>query len=229
MAPEQFVNAKTAGVLCDIYSLGATLYNTLTGKVPFTAKTPMAILGKKMKGDYSPVRTLVPEVCKRVDSAIAAALSPDPNRRPRTCLEFFKLLTARDTLDAGPLRTISQPVSSTAPKKGANRRAFIRFPLEVGSCGVVDTGVHGESGFEESWPVLVRDVSAEGIGILLARRFETGTVLSVELGMGRDLPFHQLSCRVVRVMADRTGHWVHGCKFDSPLSPNDVKNLLKYA
>ena len=128
MAPEQFVNAKTAGTLCDIYSLGATLYNALTGAVPFTAKTPVAILNKKMKGDYKPVRSLVSGVSERVEAAIASCLSPDPARRPPTCLAFFKILTARDRAEAGPLRTISQPLAAAMPEKNANRRACLRFP-----------------------------------------------------------------------------------------------------
>src|SRR5579884_2921850 len=38
IAPEQFCDAKNAGVRCDVYSAGATLYMMVTGKVPFEAR-----------------------------------------------------------------------------------------------------------------------------------------------------------------------------------------------
>jgi serine/threonine protein kinase len=51
MAPEQFDNAKHADPRFDIYSLGATLYVTVTGYVPFRAPTPLAVLKKKYAHD----------------------------------------------------------------------------------------------------------------------------------------------------------------------------------
>ena len=40
MAPEQFADAKNVDHRCDVYSVGATLYNALTGLLPFDAKRP---------------------------------------------------------------------------------------------------------------------------------------------------------------------------------------------
>ncbi|HSQ57347.1 MAG TPA: serine/threonine-protein kinase, partial [Gemmata sp.] len=76
MAPEQFASAKTATVRCDVYSLGATLYNALTGELPFRAKFGLAILANKEK-DPPSVRKLVPEISHRVDDAIRCALQKD--------------------------------------------------------------------------------------------------------------------------------------------------------
>ena len=100
MAPEQFASAKTATVRCDVYSLGATLYNALTGELPFDAAFGLAILGNKEK-DPPSVRKVVPEVSKRVDEAIRQALDKNPSKRPESCLDFFRLLTARSRFDDG--------------------------------------------------------------------------------------------------------------------------------
>ena len=44
MSPEQFRNAKNANALCDIYSLGATLYQMVTGELPFKGTDTVSML-----------------------------------------------------------------------------------------------------------------------------------------------------------------------------------------
>jgi serine/threonine protein kinase len=220
MAPEQFADAKNVGPRCDIYSLAATLYNALTGTLPFHAKVPVAILSNKEMMRLPTVRSIVPTISPQVDNAIFAALNPKPDGRPATCLEFFKLLTSRtpfEKLKGAPALTYD----------GQDRRVTTRYSLRVGGCAVVDLNIHG--GEEEQWPLVVRDVSAQGIGILLARRFEPGTELTVEGAAGPEGKVERLPARVVRVEAERAGHWIHGCLFANPLADEQLKSLLKFA
>jgi serine/threonine protein kinase len=221
MAPEQFADAKTAGVRCDVYSLGATLYSAVTGRLPFEAKAAMAILAQKEKTPPS-ARAVVPGLSESVDEAIRAALQPDAENRPESCLEFFKLLTARPR--SGGSGTVPQPKSSPESK---DRRAFVRHPLGFGSCAAVETGaLVGGRETEELWPLIVQDVSATGVGVMLARRFEPGTELTVELSVGESGP-RSLPARVVRVVAQTGGHWAHGCLFTRPLSKDELSALLQ--
>src|SRR6202022_1943561 len=60
MAPEQFRNAKNADVRCDIYSLGATLYQLVTGELPFRSLAPLDAWMKKVNNELTPPRVLVP-------------------------------------------------------------------------------------------------------------------------------------------------------------------------
>jgi serine/threonine protein kinase len=97
MAPEQFRNAKNADIRCDIYSLGATLYQMVTGELPFRSNGPLDAWMKKIQNDLMPPRQLVPELSERVDWAIRRAMSADPEKRPTSCREFIEDLTGHST------------------------------------------------------------------------------------------------------------------------------------
>jgi serine/threonine protein kinase len=98
MAPEQFRDAKNADIRCDIYSLGATLYQMVTGELPFKSSGgPLDAWMKKIQNDLTSPKELVPSLSDRVDWAIIRAMSADPNRRPRSCREFVEDLTGHST------------------------------------------------------------------------------------------------------------------------------------
>jgi serine/threonine protein kinase len=97
MAPEQFRNAKNADMRCDIYALGATLYMTVTGELPFKSSGPLDAWMKKMHNDLLPPRKVVPSLSERIDWAIRRAMSADPEQRPTSCREFVEDLTGRST------------------------------------------------------------------------------------------------------------------------------------
>jgi serine/threonine protein kinase len=251
MAPEQFGGAKEADGRCDIYGLGATLFAAVTGEMPFHAKTPLAILTRKERESLS-ARAVVPELSPRLDAAVRSALQSNPELRPASCLEFFKLLTARPRFDGTPVPDLLTPSAQTSPPPvpgvppptgptspppvpgvppGSDRRACVRHLIGVGTCGVVDTAAAGDGGpeSEEMWPLVIRDVSAGGIGVMLARRFEPGTELTIECLGGAGAEVYRIMARVVRVEPASGGHWVHGCAFPAPLDDAELANLIKFA
>jgi hypothetical protein len=92
----------------------------------------------------------------------------------------------------------------------------VRHPLAVGGAG--GAGVQPTDPLSaEWWPVVIQDLSAGGIGFLLARRYEVGAALSVELPSASGRPV-TLTGRVVRVAPADYGHWSYGCAFDRPLT-----------
>jgi serine/threonine protein kinase len=97
MAPEQFRNAKNADARCDIYSLGATLYQMVTGELPFRSSGPLDAWMKKIQNELTPPKQLVPGLSDRVEAAILRAMHADPAKRQASCREFVEELTGRST------------------------------------------------------------------------------------------------------------------------------------
>jgi serine/threonine protein kinase len=224
MAPEQYTDAKNAGVLCDVYSLGATLYMTVTGKLPFESCVSLVNLAKKLKGEVPPPREIVPDLSERVDEAICRAMNPDPAKRPQNCLQFAQLLPSSGQW--GRLGEYS--ARSRAPgQTGNERRTAPRHPCTLGVSCVIDTDLFGSGADSvEVWPGTVHDLSPRGVGLVISRRFEPGTMLRVDLessgGTARELP-----ARVVNVRSEAAGHWFHGCVFPEPLTDADLRDLLR--
>jgi hypothetical protein len=168
--------------------------------------------------DLEVARGLVPGLSERVEAAIAAALRPNKEGRPESCLAFFKMLTGR--------KKGKEPAATGTHWAAKNRRTWVRYSLGVGGVSGIDPAVQSGSDLE-TWPAVIRDLSGGGAGLLLARRFEPGTDLVVEIGDGLTEPAHRLQARVVRVQPERTGHWVHGCAFDHPLTEQAVAALIR--
>ncbi len=103
MAPEQFRNAKNVDLRGDIYSLGATLYQMVTGELPFKSLGPLDAWMKKVNNELTPPRRLCPELSERLDWAIRRAMHADPAERPASCREFIEDLTGRSS------RTVRAP------------------------------------------------------------------------------------------------------------------------
>jgi len=79
MAPEQ--SNGLHDYRSDIYSLGIILYQMLTGRVPFTAESPVAISLKHIQTQPTPPRQLNTDIPQSIEDVILKALEKDPNER----------------------------------------------------------------------------------------------------------------------------------------------------
>jgi serine/threonine-protein kinase len=92
MSPEQASAERTLTGRTDVYSLGAVLYEMLTGEPPFTGATAQTIVAKMMAGEPPSVRRVRPSVPAAVDAVIQTALAPVPADRYATAGAFSKAL-----------------------------------------------------------------------------------------------------------------------------------------
>ncbi|HEX6485003.1 MAG TPA: protein kinase [Ktedonobacteraceae bacterium] len=79
MAPEQ--SNGLSDYRSDIYSLGVILYQMLTGRVPFTAESPVAISLKHIQSIPISPRELNAEIPPSIEEIILKAMAKDPDER----------------------------------------------------------------------------------------------------------------------------------------------------
>lgn len=100
------------------------------------------------------------------------------------------------------------------------RRAGPRY-----SCMIETTCRQITRGGSTSWPARTVDVSAGGIGLVLARRFEPGAVLCVRLQSTDGEVARDLLLRVVHVLPDVGGTWRLGCRLAGELDEDELRAL----
>ena len=92
MSPEQVQSADITP-RSDIYSLGAVMYELLTGFRPFRAGNLTKLLHQIVYATPPPIHTLRDEINEDLESVVAIALQKDPAKRYKTGLDFAAELT----------------------------------------------------------------------------------------------------------------------------------------
>jgi tRNA A-37 threonylcarbamoyl transferase component Bud32/tetratricopeptide (TPR) repeat protein len=107
MSPEQG-SADPIDGRSDLYSLGCVAYEMLTGKVPFSGPSAVAILAQRFGEPAVPIRQKRSEVPHAVDAAVLKALAPIPANRFQNMTEFSEALGRAE--DASAARANSRLV-----------------------------------------------------------------------------------------------------------------------
>ena len=112
LAPEQAAGEQVTAA-ADIYSLGAVLYELLTGRPPYEADTLAELFAKQTEGSITPLRELVPAAPARLEDAVMHALARAPQYRPESATAFAVELDATPTAVA----TVDRSLAPTRPMR----------------------------------------------------------------------------------------------------------------
>src|SRR5215471_18789748 len=94
ISPEQVKGAHDLDHRSDIYSVGAVLYEMLTGRPPFDSKSQFELMLAHVNQKPSPPSELLPQVPGFLDAIVLKALEKDAAARYQSAAEFNEVLTA---------------------------------------------------------------------------------------------------------------------------------------
>ena len=151
MSPEQG-QGERGDERSDIYALGVMLYEMLTGRVPFDADTPIAVILKHISAPLDPPRRLNPAIPEAVELVLLKALEKDPNDRYQRVADMASALaramvdeTMRlDRITTAPEAAVAEetvPVREAPPKPAVAPPAAP--PKRGVSCTAIALGLVG--------------------------------------------------------------------------------------
>lgn len=119
MSPEQ-CDGESLDTRTDIYSLGATFYRSVTGMLPFTAATPVAMMYKQKHEALIPPKEYMPSLPDSVNEIIIRMMAKEPNER------FSTMELVAETLDKAlqgdTLEDLDKTIQLHAKKSPRRRR-----------------------------------------------------------------------------------------------------------
>lgn len=91
MSPEQ-TEGGSADPRSDIYSMGAVLYQMITGSVPFDGDDVESVLAHHRNSDPTPLRRILTDIPRELDALILTMLTKDPDDRVQDMTVIAKVL-----------------------------------------------------------------------------------------------------------------------------------------
>jgi serine/threonine protein kinase len=203
MAPEQIGGDRAAiGPRSDVFALGATLYCLLTGRPPFQAASVIETLDLVRTREPLPLRTLVPDLARDLETIALTCLRKDPRRRYASAGALADDL--KRWLEGFPIR--ARPVSQLERAARWCRRrpavasllAILAFTVASSLAGLLTLWRHSEAERARAETALARAIESDEATSGLVR--DLVGLLATTVDAPQMLVSERLNeaCRVVR-------------------------------
>ena len=115
---------------------------------------------------------------------------------------------------------------AVSPMPTQERRASIRYACDPESFSSDNSCRPIATSQKDSWSASVRNLSTGGVGLLVNRRFELGTLLTVDLEDAERTSHSSLLVRVVHIAPEANNCWLLGCAFTHKLTESELLSLM---
>lgn len=145
MSPEQCRGQTELTPATDQYSLGIVLYEMVTGRTPFLAETPIALIHMQLNDPLPLPRKLRPDLPEAAERVILKALSKEPQSRYQSCgamaaafAQAVAQVVPRPAVEEEPTLVSAMPAAPTRPEAGrpATLAPARRFRLPAWAIGL---------------------------------------------------------------------------------------------
>lgn len=92
ISPEQLISAQKVDKRADIYSLGVSMYELLTGTFPYNGDNVATIISKIMQSEAEPPSAYNPKIPAELDEIVLRSIAKDPDERYQRASELADAL-----------------------------------------------------------------------------------------------------------------------------------------
>ena len=140
LAPEQ-VTGEHSDHRADIYALGLTTYEMLTGKPAFEAASPVALLMKRLSDPPKPLRDMRPDVSRSLEGVVMRCLAADPADRYQSAAEIPIALAVKTGEEPTMLFDSREQVGASLASAKTKRRRRVGALVAAVVLPAIATGV----------------------------------------------------------------------------------------
>ncbi len=157
ISPEQ-AQGQQASPRSDIYALAVTLFEMVTGQLPFSGDSAVSVAMQHVSTPPPMPRQLNPQIPQNLENLILQALAKDPSHRPASAWEFAEML--KNYQASAEQNTVANASPLPPPRPMPQPRPYV--PQSSHSGGASATG--GRSTLPQARPPIAKAPQQQGVG-----------------------------------------------------------------